>query len=192
MSTINGKSVLDHLRTRRSPKLAELQGPGPSDDELRDLLTIASRVPDHGKLVPWRFVVIQGDGRDRLNAFIGDCFDTDKPEVSEELRAEARRRMAYAPLVIAVVFCPRSHPKVPEWEQVLSVGAVCMNLIHAAKAMGYAGLWLTEWYAFDERVQRELGLVEGEQIAGFIHIGRQDGEREDRVRPEIGEIVSMY
>ena len=188
----NRRAVLEFLRTRRSPKLRELGAPAPSDAELRLMLTVASRVPDHGKLVPWRFVVIRGDRRDRLNEFIGECFDADNPGAVDDSRAEARRRLAYAPIVVAVVFSPKEHAKVPKWEQTLSVGACCMNLLNAAKAMGFAALWLTEWYAFDRRVLGELGLTETEQLAGFMHIGTEREPRDDRARPDLDRIVTEY
>ena len=184
--------MLEFMRTRRSPKLRSLVEPAPDETELREILALASRAPDHGRLVPWRFIVIRGDDRGRLGAVIGACFDADNEGAAEAPRAEARRRLAHAPLVVAVVFCPRSHQSVPEWEQVLSTGAVCMNLLNALRASGYAGLWLTEWYAFDRRVMDELGLTADERIAGFIHIGTETGERDDRARPVITDIVSVY
>lgn len=186
------RTIRDFLASRRSPKLRSLCEPAPSGAELHDILTIAARVPDHGKLVPWRFVVIRGDRREALNQVIGDCLEHDQPDAPEEVKAEARRRMTHAPLVVAVVSRPRPHPKVPEWEQILSAGAACMNLLHAARAYGFAGNWLSEWYAFDTRVLEELGLCAGERLAGFIHLGTPEGEREDRVRPDLDEIVSHY
>ncbi|MBC7771246.1 MAG: nitroreductase [Pyrinomonadaceae bacterium] len=192
--------VIELLRTRRSPKLASLTTPGPGEDQIAAMLTIASRVPDHGKLVPWRFIVIAGDRRHDLGRVIGEVFDADNPAADALLKAEARRRLAYAPLVIAVVFCPRCdpadaqrpHPKVPEWEQVLSAGAACMNLLIAAKAMGYGGTWLTEWYGYDRRVLSALGLLPQERLAGFVHVGTEPEPREDRTRPPLSEIVSHY
>lgn len=127
-----------------------------------------------------------------LGTVIGTCFEADHPGASSEARAHARGRLAHAPLVIAVVFCPREHPKVPEWEQVLSAGAACMNLLHACRATGYAAIWLTEWYAFDRRVLDELGLERKERIAGFVHIGTESETRDDRVRPALPDIVTEY
>lgn len=187
-----GNPALDLLRARRSPGLRDFDGPGPSDGELGAMLTIAARVPDHGRLAPWRFVVIAGEGRERLGAVIGRCFDADHPDAIEDQRAMARRRLCFAPVVVAVVSCPVEHPKVPVWEQELSAGAACMNLIHAANAMGYAAVWLTEWYAFDERVLEELGCEAGQRLAGFIHIGKADGARADRERPGLADVVRHY
>ncbi|MEO1008155.1 MAG: nitroreductase [Planctomycetota bacterium] len=192
MPAIETRPVLEYLRTRRSPKLKLLAGPAPNDDRLAQMLEIASRVPDHGRLVPWRFVIIRGQRRDDLNRVIGDCFEADHPDAPEEQRSEARRRMSYAPLVVAVVYSPAEHPKIPAWEQMLATGAVCMNLLHAARALGFAGLWLTEWYAFDRRVLAELSVAEHEQLAGFIHIGRNDEPREDRARPDVAAITTDY
>ncbi len=184
--------ALELLRTRRSPKLRDFDGPGPGETELETMLTIAARVPDHGRLTPWRFVVIAGEGRERLGEFIGRCFDADNPEAIEDQKLMARRRLCFAPVVVAVVSCPVEHPKVPAWEQELSAGAACMNLIHAANALGYAAVWLTEWYAFDDRVLEELGCEPGQRLAGFVHIGRADGPREDRERPGLSDVVRWY
>lgn len=192
MSRAVDRSVLELLRTRRSPKLRSLAAPGPGDDELAEILTVASRVPDHGKLVPWRFIVIRGDRRHELGAVIGDCFNADNPAADENLRSEARNRLTHAPLIVAVVSCPRPHPKVPEWEQFLSAGAVCMNMLIAARATGYAAVWLTEWYATDRRVLSELNVGDSERIVGFIHIGTELGTRDDRARPDLAEIVTEY
>ena len=192
MIETNHDAALNFLQTRRSPKLRSLTIPAPSDEELDRVLRVASRVPDHGKLVPWRFIAIKGQRRHDLGEVIGRCFDADHPDALAEARSEARRRLTHAPLVIAVVFSPKAHHKVPEWEQMLTVGAVCMNLINACRATGYAALWLTEWYAFDQRVLDELGLESHERIAGFMHVGTSNEQREDRVRPDVGALVSTY
>ncbi len=185
-------AALDLLRTRRSPRLRDFDGPGPSDGELEAMLTIAARVPDHGRLCPWRFIVIRGEGRERLGAVIGACFDADHPDALDDQKAMARKRLCFAPVVVAVVSCPVENPKIPAWEQELSAGAACMNLIHAAHAMGYAAVWLTEWYAYDDRVLKAMGCEDGHRLAGFIHIGRADGQREDRDRPALGDVVRRY
>jgi len=185
-------STLDLLRTRRSAKLASLVEPGPTDDELRSMLTIAARVPDHAKLVPWRFVVIAGERRGALGRVIGEAFVAANPGGDGVASAEARTRVMTAPLVVAVVFSPKTHPKVPEWEQILSTGAACMSLLIAAKAHGYGAVWLSEWYTYDRRVLKELGLSDAEKLAGFVHIGTEPAAREDRERPELGKIVTRY
>jgi len=184
--------VLDALRTRRSPRLKDLIEPGPDHEQLRDILTIAARVPDHARLVPWRFITISGEGRDRLNAAIGERFDALHPDADEMQCEHARARMSHAPLVVAVVYRPGEHPKVPELEQALSAGAACMNLIHACNAHGFAALWLTEWYAFDRVVLEALGLAEHEHIAGFMHVGTQAEARDERPRPELVDIVTSF
>lgn len=114
------------------------------------------------------------------------------PDAGRERREAMEGRLACAPLVVAVVFCPRDHPTIPQWEQELTVGAVCMNLLHAARALQLGGLWLTEWYASDPVVLSELGLTQGERLAGFMHIGTPSESREDRARPNLADIVTDY
>jgi nitroreductase len=192
MNGFRDASTIDLLRTRRSAKLAALIEPGPGEDDLRTMLTIAARVPDHAKLVPWRFVVIAGERRGALGRVIGEAFAAANPGAEPGAVEEARKRIATAPLVVAVVFSPKSHPKVPEWEQVLSTGAACMNLLVAARALGYGAVWLSEWYAYDRAVLRELGLAETEKLAGFVHIGTEREGREDRERPSLERVVRWY
>jgi len=184
--------ALDLLKTRRSIRPIDLTGPGPSAAEIDTLLTIASRVPDHGKLVPWRFIVFEGDARLEAGARIAAAFQADHPDATPEQVAFERRRLAHAPLVIAVVSRAGPHVKIPEWEQVLSAGAAAMNLVIATHALGYAAKWITEWYAYDRRVLDALGLAAHERIAGFIHIGRSALPPEDRPRPALADIVSRY
>lgn len=184
--------MLDYLRTRRSPRLRMLAEPAPEPSDIEQILTIASRVPDHGKLVPWRFIVIKGNRRAALSAKIGEFYRTDHPDAEAIVCDEASRRLTHAPLVIAVVSSPKPHPKVPEWEQVLCAGAVCMNMLHAISARGFDGVWLTEWYAFDARFCAELGLTEGEKIAGLMHIGTCVEPRTERDRPAMDTIVQQY
>jgi len=184
--------ALDLLKTRRSIRPIDLTGPGPSAAEIDTLLTIASRVPDHGKLVPWRFIVFEGDARLEAGARIAAAFQADHPDATPEQVAFERGRLAHAPLVIAVVSRAGPHVKIPEWEQVLSAGAAAMNLVIATHALGYAAKWITEWYAYDRRVLDALGLAAHERIAGFIHIGRSALPPEDRPRPALADIVSRY
>jgi nitroreductase len=184
--------ALDLLKTRRSVKPVELTGPGPAPAELDTLLTVASRVPDHGKLTPWRFIVFDGDARLKAGETIANVFRADTPQATEDQVAFERNRLARAPLVVAVVSRAAPHVKIPEWEQVLSAGAAAMNLVNAAHALGYAATWITEWYAYDRRVLDALGLAASEKIAGFVHIGRPGRPPEDRPRPPLAEIVTRF
>ena len=184
--------ALKLLRTRRSIKPVELAGPGLTPEEIDTLLTIASRVPDHGKLVPWRFIVFDGDARHVAGEAIGKVFCRKFPDANPEQVEYERRRLARAPLVIAVVSRAAPHVKIPEWEQVLSAGAAAMSLVFAAHALGFAANWITEWYAYDRAVLDALGLAPHEKIAGFIHIGRHPEPTEDRPRPSLSAIVTRF
>lgn len=184
--------ALQLLATRRSVKPIEMNGPGPSADELDTLLTIASRVPDHGKLVPWRFIVFQGDGRLQAGAKLSEIFRSAHPEATEDQVAFERQRLTRAPLVVAVVSRAGPHVKIPEWEQVLSAGAAAMSLVLAAHALGYAANWITEWYAYDRQALDALGVGAGERVAGFVHIGAPARPPDDRPRPPLSEIVTRY
>jgi nitroreductase len=180
------------LKTRRSVNLGDLIDPGPSAAEIETILTIATRVPDHGKLAPWRFIVFEGDARLQAGEKIASAFRADHPQAKPEFVDVERTRLAHAPLVIAVVSRAGPHVKIPEWEQVLSAGAAAMNLVVAAHALGYAAKWITEWYAYDRRVLDALGLASHERIVGFIHIGRAAQHPEDRARPALSELVIRY
>lgn len=184
--------ALELLKTRRSVKPMELAEPGPTASELDTILTVAARVPDHGKLTPWRFIVFEGEARHAAGAKIAAIFSADRPEAAPEQIAFERRRLARAPLVVAVVSRAGPHVKIPEWEQVLSAGAAAMSLVMAAHALGFAANWITEWYAYDRRVLDALGLGPNERIAGFVHIGRPARPPEDRPRPPLGDIVTRY
>src|SRR6202140_4215509 len=183
---------IDLLRTRRSLKPVELTGPGPSPADLDTLLTIASRVPDHGKLVPWRFIIFEGDGRSRAGEAIADAFRRKYPQATAEQVEAEHRRLARAPLVIAVVSRAGPHVKIPEWEQVLSAGAAAMSLVLAAHALGYGANWITEWYAYDRSVLDALGRAPNKRIGGFVHIGRQSEVPADRPPPPISEIAIRF
>jgi len=184
--------ALQLLKTRRSVKPMELTGPAPSEAEVTTLLGIASRVPDHGKLTPWRFIVFTGDARLAAGVPIADAFRADRPDATPEQVEFERNRLARAPLVIAVISRAGPHVKIPEWEQQLSAGASAMSLVLAAHAMGYAASWITEWYAYDRRVLDAIGLASSERIAGFVHIGRPAKPPEDRERPQLETIVTRY
>ena len=185
-------SILTLLKTRRSVKPVEMTGPGPSLDELDSLLTIAARVPDHGKLVPWRFIILKDEARHAYGEILARLFAADHPDATPEQIAFERKRFARAPLVIAVVSRTMPHQKITEWEQVLSAGAAAMNLLTAAHGMGYAGCWLTEWPAYDRRALDALGLAASEKIAGFVYIGKAAHAPEDRPRPNLPDIVTIF
>jgi nitroreductase len=184
--------ALELLKTRRSVKPMELTGPAPSAAEIDTLLTIAARVPDHGKLKPWRFILFEGGAREAAGEIIAQVFRAAHPEAAPDQIEFERKRLARAPLVIAVVSRAGPHVKIPEWEQQLSAGAAAMNLVNAAHAMGFAASWITEWYAYDRAVLDKLGLAENERIAGFVHIGRPVKPPEDRDRPPRAEIVTRF
>ncbi|KFG70439.1 nitroreductase [Microvirga sp. BSC39] len=184
--------TLSRLLQRRSVPSRWLGEPGPSEPEVETLLKVASRVPDHGKLVPWRFILIQGEARQRLGEVLAAAFQADNPEAGDDKIATERERFAQAPLVVAVVSRVVPHVKIPDWEQVLSAGAVCMNLLNGATALGYGASWLTGWAAFDRRVLDALGLKPEERIAGFIHIGTAKETPTDRDRPSLDDIVTRF
>lgn len=184
--------ALHLLKTRRSVKPIELTQPGPSADEIDTILTVASRVPDHGKLAPWRFILFEGDARHAAGKAIVTAFRADRPDATPDQIAFEENRLARAPLVIGVVSRAAPHVKIPEWEQVMSAGAAAMNLVTAAHSLGYAASWLTEWYAYDRRVLDALGLALNERMAGFVHIGTPARPPEDRPRPALSEIVTRF
>ncbi|WP_455403161.1 nitroreductase family protein [Rhodopseudomonas parapalustris] len=184
--------VISFLETRRSVKPREMTGPGPSPDQLETILTIGARVPDHGKIAPWRFIVFEGDARARAGEVIADVFARKNPGATAAEIAAEKARLLEAPLVIAVVSSPKPHPKVPVWEQELSAGASCMNIVSAATALGYGANWLTGWIAFDPEVLSGLGLRGDEKLAGFIHIGTRQKDIEDRPRPTLSEVVTRF
>src|ERR1700742_2026280 len=184
--------ALELLKTRRSLKPVELCGPGPSAAEIETLLTVAARVPDHGKLVPWRFIVFEGEARLKAGEAIAQAFRAKFPDAKPEQVDYERKRLARAPLVVAVVSRAAPHIKIPEWEQVLSAGAAAMSLVFAAHALGFAANWITEWYAYDRAVLDALGLAPHEKIAGFVHVGRAAKPPEDRPRPTLSDIVTRF
>jgi len=184
--------ALELLTTRRSSKAAELTGPAPSAAEIETLLTVASRVPDHGKLAPWRFILFEGEARRLAGAAIAAAYRVKYPDARPEHVDAERDRLLRAPLVIAVVSRAGPHAKIPEWEQVLSAGAAAMALVVAAHALGYGANWITEWYAYDRGVLDAFGLKPHERIAGFIHIGRPPHPPEDRPRPALDDIAVRF
>ena len=182
--------LIEYLKTRRSMPAFQMKEPGPSKAEIEEILTLSTRVPDHGKLAPWRFVVMTGDARKRITSQLADIAKADKPELSDEMKLVEETRFLRAPVVIAVVSKAGPHVKIPEWEQIMSAGAVCLNMVIAANALGYVSNWLTEWMAFDERAHRIIGVEPGEKVAGFIHIGSTDFPVVERPRPALSDVVT--
>jgi nitroreductase len=182
--------ALDLLLSRRSGSAKAMTGPGPSPAQVETILAAAARVPDHGKLFPWRFILFEGDARRRM----GDLLAESLPQTDatpERLETE-RQRFARAPLVVGVISRTREQIPIPEWEQILSAGAVCQTMLIAAHAMGFVANWLTEWPAYNPVVKEKLGLKPGERIAGFVYIGTSAIVLEERVRPDMAKIVSRF
>jgi nitroreductase len=185
--------ILALLSSRRSVKPDKLVAPGPSPDELETMLTIAARVPDHKKLVPWRFIVLEGGARAEFGEIIAQaCVAEEDMAPSEARLATERGRLLRAPLVIAVISRVTAHRGAPEWEQILSAGAACFNLCLAANAMGYATSWITEWIAYSAAVRAGLGLAGNERVAGFVYVGTAAERPEDRERPVLSDIVTRW
>lgn len=184
--------TLDLLETRRSVPANALLEPGPDAAELDRMLTIAARVPDHGKLAPWRFVVIEGAARSALGQKLATLLREIEPDAPEQRVEAVANQFAQSALVVAVVSRSGPHAKIPEWEQQLSAGAVCMNLTIAANAMAYGAQWLTGWATYQPRAREILGLTADERIAGFIHIGTPAERWTDRPRPNLGDIVTRW
>jgi nitroreductase len=180
--------TLAFLARRRSASAMALSAPGPSDAELATLLRLATRVPDHGKLSPWRFVVLKGEPKQRFIAGL-EAIAACRPDAAK-LTAKLGK-LKTPPLTVAVI--SRLLPaEIPEWEQRLSSGAVCMTLIVAAQEMGYGANWITDWYAYDADALRLLGLGEGERVAGYVHLGTSAETPLERVRPEVGAVVEAW
>ncbi|MGE0629308.1 MAG: nitroreductase [Hyphomicrobiaceae bacterium] len=185
--------TLELLLTRRSAKTAELMAPGPSASELDTILSAAARVPDHKALAPWRFIVFEGGARARFGEALAAIVQAEEKEPPSPVRLDTeRQRLMGAPVVIAVVSRANDVPGAPEWEQVLSAGAACQNLVIAATALGYGVQWVTRWYAYSPAVAAHLGLAPGERIAGFIHIGTAPARQAERKRPALSEVVTRY
>lgn len=187
----NDIKLVDYLRERHSTPVAQIGDPGPDEGELEAILTFASRVPDHGKLAPWRFIVYRGDVRRGLGEAFLQIMEKTSGEMTDAAREAELTRFLRAPVVIGVVSTAAPHVKIPEWEQVLSAGAVCLNLLMAANAHGYVANWRTEWISYDKDALAALGVKPEEKIAGFIHIGSSDFPVPDRPRPELSQIVTF-
>ncbi|CAN5345710.1 nitroreductase [soil metagenome] len=178
--------VLAFLARRRSASALTLRAPAPTDDELADLLRLAARVPDHGKLSPWRFIILAGAAKARMAGELTALAQA-RPDAPKAIAALGK--FTVPPMAVCVV----SHVidgDIPEWEQLMSAGAVCVTLVNAASAMGYGANWITDWYAFDDAAKGVLGLEAVERIAGFIYLGTPGEPPQERVRPDMAAIVT--
>lgn len=186
------QSVIDALLSRRSVTAKDMVEPGPNAEQLDIILQAGHRVPDHGKIGPWRFIIFEGEARGKFGQKLASIYHAEITDAKQKLLDFEAERFNRAPTVVAVISAPIDHPKVPLWEQELAVGAVCMNMLHAIHAQGFVGQWLTEWYAFNKDVDKLLGLGANERVAGFMYMGSCEAAPTERVRPELSERVSYW
>ena len=179
--------VLRFLALRRSAPAVTLRAPAPSTAQLDDLIRLAARVPDHGKLAPWRFVILEAEAKDRFVAGLEQLAQSRGDAVA----ASKLAKLKTPPLAVAVVSSPKP-AAIPEWEQLLSAGAVCTNLTYAASAMGYGANWITDWYSYDREALALLGASPDEKVAGFILIGSVVEPPLERERPDLSRLVSRW
>ena len=182
---------IDAILTRRSVAVKDMVAPAPDAAQLELILKAATRVPDHGKLCPWRITVLREAGHVALGAIAQRQFAQQHADATPEQLAHEQARFTRAPLVLAVLSTPKLGTK-PVWEQELSAGAVCMNILHAAHALGFGGKWLTEWVAYDAAILKALGGGADDKIAGFIYIGSKTSAPDDRERPAVADVVREW
>jgi len=186
-------SALKLLNDRRSVPSRQLGEPGPNPAELRALLEAAVRVPDHGKLVPWRFILIRGDARQRLGDLLAQTTLANHPDAAPAVVEKDRNRFSFAPLIVTVVArINETQSKVPAQEQLLTAGCVAYNLLIGAQQLGYGAQWLTGWAAYDATIRDALGVKADERVVGFIHIGTAHEPAPERLRPDVDELVSEW
>ena len=187
------QETIDLLLNRRSAKPAMLVDPGPTSEQLTTILTAATRVPDHKKLEPWRFIVFEGEARATFGRVLLKACLAEEKETPTAGRLETERmRLLRSPTVVAVISRTTPNPAAPEWEQVLSCGAACFSLCIAATALGFGTCWITEWYAYSPGVRAALKLAANERIAGFVYIGTAKERQPERERPHLAKIVSRW
>jgi nitroreductase len=180
--------MLTRLALRRSAPAQALMAPGPSPEQVRDLLRIAARAPDHGKLFPWRFLIFEPQDK----ALIVERLSAIAVLRSDSVKAQAvLAKFMNPPFTVAVISSVTSNAK-PEWEQRLSSAAVCMNMLHAADAMGFGANWITDWYSYDPDALAIFGVGPHEQVAGFIHVGTPPGPTQERPRPDVAAITTVW
>jgi nitroreductase len=185
-----GPTALDVLLSRRSCPARAMTEPGPSKSQLADILRAGARVPDHGKLHPWRYILFEDEGSERFADILAEILSQDGATKSQ--CDEWRARVTAAPVIVGVVSSAQEMIKIPVWEQEMSAGAVCQNILIASHALGFVANWLTEWYAYHPAVKQKIGLKPGERMAGFIYIGTPKEDVVDRPRPDMNMIVTRF
>jgi nitroreductase len=184
--------IIDFMLKRNSAPIPELREPAPGDDEIATMIRIATRVPDHGRLAPWRFIVYRGKAREEIGEKLADLAEKREGPLTEARRNQELTRFSRAPLVIGVISSPKENPKIPQWEMFLSGGAAAMSLVLAASALGYGTNWITNWYSDVEEGRRILGLAPHERVVGFVHIGSYEGPAPERPRPDVAALYADY
>jgi nitroreductase len=185
-------SLLSFLKTRKSASAKAMGSPGPDAAQLQDILTIAVRVPDHGKLSPWRFVLFEGSARAEVGERFSQRFASLHPDYPAESIAFQKQLFLRAPVVIAVVSTAAEHTKIPVWEQQMSAAAVCYNVVLAAQAQGFDAQWQSDWIAYDEGAKAIMGISATEKVAGIIYIGTSTVALEDRPRPDVDALLTRW
>ena len=186
------EAVLTFLEQRRSVPLAQFRGPGPDEAQLRRLLTIAARVPDHARLEPWRFIIYRRAAGEGIGESLVALAEKHRGPLSEDDRNKERNRLCRAPVAIGVVSTAAPHERIPQWEQFLSAGAAAMNLVTAARAHGFAVNWVTGWFCDDAEGRAIMGLEPHERMAGIVHLGHHDVTIPDRPRPDVDALIAEY
>ncbi len=184
--------IIAFLLNRASAPIQDLREPGPGDEDIATMLKVAARVPDHGRLAPWRFILYRGDARGKIGEELAALAERREGPLTEGRRQQELARFSRAPLVVGVVSSPKENPKIPQWEMFLSGGAAAMNLLMAANALGYGANWITNWYSESEEGRAILGLAPHERVVGFVHIGTYEGTPPERPRPDPATLVSDY
>ena len=185
-------SIIDFLLKRSSVPIQELRAPAPTDSEIAILIAAASRVPDHGRLAPWRFILYRGDAREEIGRKLAALAEQREGPLPENRRNQELTRFSRAPLVIGVVSSPKESPKIPQWEMFLSGGMAAMNLMVAANALGYGTNMITNWYSDVPEGRAILGLSPQERVVGFVHIGTYEGTAPERPRPDPATLYGDY
>jgi nitroreductase len=184
--------ALDMLLRRRSVTAKIMGLPGPTESQLSQIIQAGARVPDHGKLAPWRFLIFEGADRATFGNVLAAAFQKQEPDADAERVEFERRRFSRAPTIVSVISKPDKSSHIPEWEQILSSAAVCQNMLIAATAAGLGAQWLTEWYAYDDDVRAALNLQEVERVTGFIYLGSATETLTERARPDLDQLVERW